>query len=274
VIRLLGLILLLLTLSCQQTDWKESLQLELYSIQNFTLNNRYINKGPIKSPLNTWVEILSFKKDRKKNCLYYKTPYSDKRGILKLTKVVKGKCDPFIEGVTFTKKIESLNFNFLTGSHVEQSNVLELLVSEGKEIQKIQIPLLNYQTKKRYKRFDNQLPNSFIDDVAFGALPGKKKLENGKICHGVNRDCSNVVAYKCEQCEEGIVEVVDYNCPQGGSKYCARNKCGQKNEPACPRGYKVLDSKLASLCFDGSPAGFCEPGLKVFCNNDNILVCL
>lgn len=102
----------------------------------------------------------------------------------------------------------------------------------------------------------------------------KVDLSDKDLCHGVNSNCQDVVGYRCENCPEGFYEVVDFNCPQGGSKYCGVDNCGKKNEPACPRGYKILGSKLKSLCFDGSPAGLCGPGLETFCNEDNILICI
>jgi hypothetical protein len=272
--KILSILFLLMVISCQQADWREDVKSQLFKIDNFVLNTSYLNKGNMRSPLNTWLEVLSFKKDRKIHCLFYKTPFGDKKGVLKITSVKKGKCDPFAEGNVLTDKLVDFSFNYVSGAHVEKSNILEFLVVEKKAVEKLEIPLLNYEAAKKYQRYDNQLNDSFVDDVAFGVSTEVSKLENGQLCHGVNSDCRSVVEYKCDRCVEGVVEVIDYNCPQGGSKYCGRNDCGKKNQPACPRGYKILDSKLASLCFDGSPAGFCEPGLKTFCNEKNILVCL
>lgn len=269
------LFLAFILISCQsQIDWKSSLQKDLNAITNLELNSRYTNKGIIKTPLNTWISLLSYKENNIKRCLFYKTPFKDKLGVLKITSVRKGKCDPFAKELIYTKSLEELSINYLSGDHVENSNILELVFLMGSERKKLEIPLLNYEVPKKYKRYDNQLNSSFVDDVAFGDFLVKKTLKDGQLCHGVNSSCQDVVANNCDLCENGAVEVVDFNCPQGGSKYCGQNNCGKKNEPACPRGYKVLGSKLASLCFDGSPAGFCEPGLKTYCNKKNILVCL
>lgn len=265
---------ILVFVSCSERSWRDDIKSELFKIDNFVLNSNYLNKGSLKTPLNTWLEVLSYKRERKTLCLFYKTPFGEKKGILKLTSVKKGPCDPFSEGRILTSELIDFSFNFVSGPHVEKSNVLEFLIVEKKAVEKIEVPLLNYQSDKSFQRYDNQLPESFVDDVAFGLSSVTKTLDNGKLCHGVNSDCRDVVEYKCDRCSEGVVEVVDYNCPQGGSKYCGRNECGKKNQPACPRGYKILDSKLPSLCFEGSPAGFCEPGLRSFCNEKNILVCL
>ena len=76
--------------------------------------------------------------------------------------------------------------------------------------------------------------------------------------------CETIGEYRCDDCRFGWYEVADFNCPQGGSKFCGQNHCGEKNEPACPRGYKI---------FENEDTGICQNELIPVYNQDHILVC-
>lgn len=275
----LFIFLFLIMSSCQKDfsiglkSRNDKLQGLLNYAHDIKFNQNLINKGVVESPPNTWVSLISFQNLKKYHCLFYKIPYGDKKGILKVVSSEFKKCNAFDKGENLVEEITGFYFNF---SMEESSSEKGSLVVgfQGEEKEELVIPLFNNTTERKPRQYSNQLDMSFVDDVAIGNAPKVKKIKSGSLCHGVNRECMDIVANKCDLCEEGAYEVVDFNCPQGGSKYCGTNKCGEKNMPACPRGYKVLETKLSSLCFDGSPAGFCKPGLHTFCNEDNILICL
>lgn len=92
-------------------------------------------------------------------------------------------------------------------------------------------------------------------------------------CHELNENCEVVQHFRCDQCRYGWFEVVGGKCPGIKDKFCGVSRCGEKGEPACPRGnlYNQFDSNLN--CADGSTAGFCANGLRTFCDN-NVLICL
>ncbi len=255
------LLCLILLTSCLSP--KFDLAYELSRVTKIDFNEQYLNGKEIVLPRNNWVSLMQFSK----YCVFYKTPFKNDSGILKIVRR-SSRCDFSDDAVFEEERISSLSLKLFTSRNI----TLEFNINDENRV----FPLLNYKVQKKYQAFDNQLKHSFFDNV-FVDMEGIKdveKLKDGVLCHGVNIECSDVVDYRCDQCESGSYEVVDFNCPQGGSKYCGQDKCGNKNQPACPRGYKTLDSKLPTLCFEGSPAGFCKPGLSTFCSDDGILICL
>lgn len=255
---------LLLFTSCLKPNF--SLEEKLSLAKNIELNAKYLNLDNITNPKNTWVEVFKFDNW----CAFYKTPYNKKMGVFRVVEKSSQKCHFDADGLFEKHDISSFKYTLLT----KNKTTLRIQINT----ENTDYRLFNYRMdKKKFNAFDNQLKSSFFGNVFVnGGLDSlkDKTLNDGQLCHGVNIECQDVVANKCDQCLHGSYEVVDFNCTQGGSKYCGQNKCGEKNQPACPRGYKVLDSKLPTLCFNGSPAGFCKPGLKTFCNDDGILVCL
>ncbi|MES1923316.1 hypothetical protein MHBO_004872 [Bonamia ostreae] len=99
-----------------------------------------------------------------------------------------------------------------------------------------------------------------------------KKL---KACHRVNRQCEDIISNTCESdCPNNYFQVVDFNCPQGGSKYCGKIDCGKVGQPACLRGLAhAAASESEDICHANSPAGFCMKGLKMRCGPEKILIC-
>jgi hypothetical protein len=83
-------------------------------------------------------------------------------------------------------------------------------------------------------------------------------------CEQVSKDCRTIGENRCDECRYGWYQVVDYQCAQGGSKFCGQNHCGEKGEPACPRGSKVVSVE---------EAGICQNDLTAVLNADHILVC-
>ncbi len=234
--------------------------------KNVIINDALLEKNEITKPLNSWVTLAVV--DRW-YCLAYKTPFAKSKGRLAYL--------PFKNGCQYIQKplVEIKNIDKLSISLNNELDKLTLKINLHKPKKEvITLPLLSTSLKRDYKKLDHPLDQSYLTDVFFGRYEKKEMIADGRICHGVNASCQNVVTYRCDQCKSGFYEVVDFNCLQGGSKYCGIDKCGEKNQPACPRGYNILETKLKSLCIDGSPAGFCNPGLKTFCNEDKILICL
>lgn len=260
---ILSIFLLFGLLSCQQE--KFDFANELAFTTNFEMNELYQGSKGVYEPKNTWLLLFTFNK----YCYFYKTPFNKSLGESRITKRQAGKCS-FSDDAIYSKEgIKDFKMNL----HVQEKIKLSLII-DGESFN---YPLINYSVSRKFTPFNNQLKKSFFGNVYVnGGLDylKTKTLKSGTLCHGVNIECKDVVKYKCDLCEKGSYEVVDFNCAQGGSKYCGKDKCGTKNQPACPRGYKVLDTKLPSLCFNGSPAGFCSPGLSTFCNDEGILICL
>lgn len=229
------------------------------------INSVLESSQSIEKPAGTWIVLI----ENKVKCLTYKTPFKEGLGILKIVEMNKGECQ-IDQNSSFTLS----NIQKLSGYYNKKANEFSFQMTIQDQTKKYTIPLLNKVVNKKFERFDSNIDNVYFKNLLLEEYTAQAPIKDGELCYGVNSSCSTVVANKCASCENGFYEVIDFNCPGGGSRYCGANKCGQKNEPACPRGYEILESKLSSLCFDGSPAGYCAPGLHTYCNEDKILICL
>lgn len=115
--------------------------------------------------------------------------------------------------------------------------------------------------------------NSGERNIMLGKFDDSYQDKNLIRCHELNENCEVVQHFRCDQCRYGWFETVGGKCPGIKDKFCGVSHCGEKGEPACPRGnsYNQFDSNLN--CADDSQAGFCAQGLKTFCEN-NVLICL
>ncbi len=212
-----------------------------------------------------------------RHCVYYQVPYKEKQGVL-IVEVVKN-----AEACGETSG-ENKNFLKLTGIDklkvTFQNFKLNLDFSYNKKSYTMSTPLANiesglihekYQGLKE-KRLVSGLRLLRLSDESFdfgsnkylGKLSDRFSRGNAIRCEQVNKDCETIGENRCDQCRYGWYEVVDFQCPQGGSKFCGQNHCGEKNEPACPRGIKVIDPE---------EAGICQSDLEPKPNLDKILIC-
>ena len=153
---------------------------------------------------------------------------------------------------------------------------------EGQKYSKNKI----YSTKKYKASNENTLLNgtrlvrgldSYTKTSTFlGALHDLYGDKKAIKCKEVSRACSLESADQCHLCRYGWYEVVDYYCDGGGSRYCGSDRCGERSMPACPRGKEIvkLEDNKKSICYDGSPHGYCQDDLKTVCDGNNILICL
>ncbi len=92
-------------------------------------------------------------------------------------------------------------------------------------------------------------------------------------CHELNESCEIVQHFRCDQCRYGWFETVGGKCTGIKDKFCGRNHCGSKGQPACPRGQNYNQFDFHVNCSNDSTTGFCEKGLKTICD-DNVLICI
>lgn len=105
-----------------------------------------------------------------------------------------------------------------------------------------------------------------------GNLNDNYREKSAIICHDVDENCRDVANFECHKCKYGWYETVRSQCEQGGPKFCGINHCGERAQPACPIGSKVI--KDTQACYSGSKAGYCSPGLNTVCDENKILICL
>lgn len=276
--------ILFLVLSCQKKDESVSFELFEYSATKTLMAATRIE---VLSLSNTsGIPLLAINGEghdlrghsQKRFCLFFQRPYKKSRGQLWLSFVnIADECAIGIDSLR-TIGIEKFSVQFVN------KNTHILMTSAFKEKENVQkIPLLNFKEKLSLKYAESekisgfspllQLENNKIKPFKIGSREDSFLKKSAKRCHQVNEDCETVGENLCEFCRYGWYDVVDFACPQGSSKFCGENKCGEKGEPACPSGKKVFGIEGVSLCFDDSEAGFCQGELRPVCNDENILIC-
>ncbi|MBC7714573.1 MAG: hypothetical protein H7177_14600 [Rhizobacter sp.] len=215
--------------------------------------------------------------NHKTHCVYYSVPYKEKVSNFKVQELkdVDSCPDNSDKGTTFVSLdgINNLKFNFSNFKMVMEFQY-------KKEKKKIEIPMPNIETGLVHEKYHSLTEKRLLSGLRFlrlndesfdnasnrylGKLSDRFSKGSAIRCHQVDKDCKTIGEYRCEECRYGWYEVVDFQCAQGGSKFCGQNHCGEKNEPACPRGIKVVEPL---------EAGICQSDLEPVVNGDKILVC-
>lgn len=286
----LSFLLILLTgitlVSC--LDENRALKQMEISLKEFAWSAKNVELGEasLTQPPFTWRLVLKLDSQI---CLLYRTPLGDDLGVLRLVKSSQLPCtseafdEPLIHELLQVKDL-SLRPLPKRESFLEQEK--EVLVQgawmdQGFEW-KLKYPYaaLAKPAKKPEKLMssasyqDNVLQLFHETQNTLGTWDQRYSDGDFSFCHRVNQDCEDVQEYQCDRCRFGWVEVVDHFCPQGGSKICGRNRCGERGEPACPRGRSFLEENVDGPCFTDSTAGFCGPGLSTSCDENGVLICI
>lgn len=213
----------------------------------------------------------------KHHCVYYQVPYKEKLGHLRVQEIKNtAECpEASTDGPSFVvlESISNLKVTFLNYKLLLDFELEKKKVSIEIALPNIESGLIHekYQAMKE-KRMVSGLKLLRLTDDSFdfasnkylGKLSDRFSRGNAIRCQQVSKDCQTIGESRCDECRYGWYEVVDFQCPQGGSKFCGQNHCGEKNEPACPRGIKVVDPL---------EAGICQSDLEPTLNLDKILVC-
>jgi hypothetical protein len=248
-----------------------------FKLQDLKVGNEIITRPP-------GVEQLIFRlviptlggASFKTHCVYYQVPYKKIMGILK---IVEQKNDSTCSEVSTGESW--LEFVELSDLSVRLENFKLILDFKYKKLKKNWTFLLpniqngvvheKYQAVKERKLFPGLTllritEESFVNgrNTYLGKLSDRLSRGSAIRCQQVNKNCQTIGENRCDSCAYGWYQVVDYSCPQGGSKFCGQNHCGEKNEPACLRGTKIVE---------GEDAGICQSDLSAVLNADHILVC-
>ena len=248
-----------------------------FKLQNLKVNNEVISRPPgVEQLIFSLIIPTEGGVNLKTHCVYYRAPYKKIIGVLKIIEQKnESQCPEVSNGNSW------LELKSLTNLKVKLEN-FKLIV--------------NFQYQYAYKTWFFLLPNisNGMIHEKFQAVKERKlfpgltflRVNNdsfnlghtkylGKLsdrlgrgsairCQQVDKNCQTIGEDRCDSCSYGWFEVVDYNCPQGGSRFCGQNHCGEKNEPACPRGKKVEDN---------IDTGICQSDLSAVLNSEHILIC-
>ena len=233
------------------------------------LDKRFLKKI-ITNPLNTTIPLLK----ANDYCLYYRTPNSSKseKGTLIWAKNPKAsdcRHSKQYRPIETVSLIENFSFDY---TFENGHDTLKLYFDHQGMKKKLSFPLLGFESKKgnSYTFFKSKKISTLV-----GKLSDHYKNGSAKICHQVDKNCNNIKEDTCHLCRYGHFEVIDYNCPQGGSKFCGENHCGGEGEPACILGLINVHEKFQKRpCQQYAPVGHCLPGLHQVCDKNNILICL
>ena len=228
----------------------------------------------IGAPMS-WVTILRASKMKLSMnevefiCVGYRIPYinehNNQLGIIKIHKTQMNKCPDYYSGEMMLSDVTYLSLN-----RTEGILNLQLMLASKNLSKTIEIPLYN-------------LPKNQPEAITYIVLDNEENLyplnkrtqppglKPGEKCFDINSKCEIIKSSICDECEFGSFEVAGGSCKEGGVRFCHPVSCGGKNMPACQRSKKISNE---DLCYQDSPAGFCEAGLNTYCGSDGYLVCL
>ncbi|MCT4642143.1 MAG: hypothetical protein N4A33_07555 [Bacteriovoracaceae bacterium] len=225
------------------------------------------NDAFAKLPTNIWIELLSFDfltDDFKetKDCLLYKK----NDGIISL-KVVN-------TDTTCNDYKSFSTVSLIGGIHNFKYKLSKEKVFLYIDKNTIEIKMLNIGNYKK-ELYSNSFVDSEILGIKFVSNIKAKALtyilKDKEQCKKVNNKCE-VIYDNCNRCKKSSYHIIDSKCSSKTSKVCGMDRCGQKNRPACIRGFKAVNYSSSSYCMPDSPFGFCQKGLRVYCENKR-LVC-
>lgn len=244
--------------------------------------------GQVSSPAATWIQLLTIYSRGEKYCLFFRSQYENLEGVLRLS--AGAACESNYEKPEYSAdRIHSFNLKFDRSEHALVMNLTMGKSEKSEETFKFYFP--SYQGKlENLKVLSDSSPSGSFSYLSLSPKTEEKIQLLGKysdnyrdssatICHKVSSKCADEVPNHCDQCAFGYYEVVDHLCPQGGSKFCGVNRCGEQGQPACPRGELAAGRTLKAgevldWCSKDSTAGFCQNGLTPTCDGNKILVCL
>ena len=272
--------------------------------QNFVNTQQVIDR-----PFNTWQSIITFEgsSDNKiiKYCLNLKiSPSEGGTSKLSLNQISSNSnCnESYGEGLVSLDRLSKVSFflfnedkTIFSGKMSAYTLTIKFSRNSKDEIIKIALSNADLNNLKgpkndisytRYSTFSvpgknmglklSRVSNKASYDFKkwVGEFTDNYQDRTSKICHQFAKNCIEITANICNDCKYGFYEVLDYNCPQGRTKYCGKSNCGQRGMPACLSGMERLKKESVEVCYENSPYGICQQGLNTFCDENHILICL
>jgi hypothetical protein len=276
-------------------------------------SNLYINThSPLTRPSSAIINIMGLhifdqNFNKSKLCIFYKIPNKSKNSLGELRIIlVKSDCDNTFDKKPLAEidKVQELLVHFNNEDTIVdrkrfERSTLYFEIKRNEESKTLNFPLYNYSNKKDvYERYSPSFKNTLLKGMTLSAIGQhlnssmKKVLENKKIigkyednylsnnlnvCHSYDKNCQVKIEYKCNECQFGWFNAIpNSKCARVTTKFCGRNRCGEKGMPACIRGYEAaakMGLEADNGCYEDSPAGYCNSGLKATCDG-NHLICL
>lgn len=257
-------------------DFKQQLEAHLFGTTSIKIiKDEYGSYELIERPFGTWIPLIEFRQNDNINdflCLYYQTPITSKKGTLSLLQSQKGRClnpleqKPIVE----MKDISLLRIKMDTEIEFHQLELHFLQKAKKHQI------ILSFPNLSHYAdaiKIYIKLKQPFHQSIS--RLNTSYETGNQIPCLDLDiQTCRPKGENHCHLCQQGAFPVIKGQCKQEYAYYCSTFQCGQKNNPACIRGAQYTRPMPHPGCTIEGQSGICAPGLKSYCSEENILVCL
>lgn len=241
----------------------------------------HFNDQVIDRPKGVAVLLMEYKltsslDDDDKYCWYYRIPYKQISGELSLVKQKVSVSCPELPSSTASMKLSEVSSLKLK----LEKFYLNLQFVHHKQTIAWTYALPNWQLGQIHEKYQSEKINKLFPAMSFLNISNDQSSEInehfvGKIadrfstktaieCLHIDKNCQKVGEDQCDRCRFGWYQVVNRNCSIVGSRYCGQSHCGEKNEPACPRGTRVVDEE---------EWGICQSDLTPVWSADQILLC-
>ena len=241
-----------------------SVKASLFHVQKWDLVHPKLNSF-IEKPIGVWITLLegSLVQGNEKVCLFYRAPFSGRLAEAFFSYGRDCKWSPDRKKEMAFERLENFQVRI-----AKESLKIKLRKDNKKREVEIPTPNINKDSGFRFVNFIARPKNSL------GKWEDNHRDQTSKVCHQFNEQCEEVVSNICSQCRYGWYEVVGKGCEKGREKYCGRDRCGERGQPACLRGFQYEKATVQSLCSENSPAVFCQKGLRAYCKEGKSLICL
>jgi hypothetical protein len=234
----------------------------------------YVNGGEeAREPAGTTQLIAAFQATNHSYYFFYQVPYQKNIGSLFLVKEKTSKLDlkkNFEEkNILWEKEIAPFKVflkeeDFKHKTHQFLKNQLVFIAEDSEPL------VFNLYNLARDHNGALLLSSA---DIVLENTKMSLKANEVNFCHKLRDDCSDELANTCDLCPGSWYPVIYGQCKKAYSKVCGVERCGGKDEPACPGSFEFAEDNPKGVCFAGSKVGFCQQGLETSCE-DNLLLCL
>jgi hypothetical protein len=232
----------------------------------------------IKEPAGSWqalfqVSFIDQEFHEVSDCVIYKIPTQNEFGILKVVANPANKnCLEFLHEKPYVQKESIVNLGHEYFPNLGSAKNLILKIDQLR----FEYEFLNLKSTEKitdilsHSRSQYKTPHFMItSEISYRANTFVPKVASK--CLVLNDDCE-VKEDHCDMCEKGSFPVVATACPKTYERLCGPDACGEKDQPACIRGYMSSGIDPSLYCINDSPVGFCSVGLQVVCMN-GMLMC-
>ena len=224
----------------------------------------YISGEPLQRPQGTFQLLMALHfVDRhgkpRRDCLWYRLPSGESLGLLKVIRS-ESECRDW-NSVAHWEIPEIRSFSFKLQGHglsFEFTNPEAQLKLE-------KFSFLNLPVPRTLERFMSSPSARQVRGVFFlGPHSHVEKVSLSLPALATGIECS-FVAGTCQRCVEGVIQVADPDRPHFK---CGIDRCGEKDQLACRRGFEWKREREKPTCRRDPWHLYCQQGLRLECEGE------